>query len=239
MADRNGRLAGGLAALGVRDIVVRSAMTGGRDDSHQSDRYLEAAECAGFEVGSKEPLYLPESMEMAGRAALEGAGVSPGQSYAVLHPGSGSLHKCCSPSLYMSLIDWLAERRLVPLIVGGPADEKQLSEIQAQCTQRLCRLEQCHLSQLAWIIKNAVLYVGHDSGITHLAAALAVPMAACFGPTSEARWGPRGNSVMIVRGARCQCADWDAVKQCCDKPCLAISPASLLRTCETALKNRH
>ena len=137
------------------------------------------------------------------------------------------------------MIKWLAERRLVPLIVGGPADKKQVSEIQAQCTQRLCLLEQCHLSQLAWVVKNAVLYVGHDSGITHLAAALAVPTVACFGPTDEARWGPRGKSVMIIRGTQCQCADWDAVKQCRDKPCLAISPASLILACETALKDRN
>jgi len=34
--------------------------------------------------------------------------------------------------------------------------------------------------------------VGNDSGISHLAAAIGIPVLALFGPTDPARWAPRG-----------------------------------------------
>ena len=46
---------------------------------------------------------------------------------------------------------------------------------------------------------GARLYVGNDSGITHLAAAVGAPVIALFGPTDPGIWGPRGSSVRIVR----------------------------------------
>ena len=42
--------------------------------------------------------------------------------------------------------------------------------------------------------------VGNDSGISHLAAALGVPVVALFGPTDPAIWGPRGETVRIIWG---------------------------------------
>jgi len=45
---------------------------------------------------------------------------------------------------------------------------------------------------------RAALYVGNDSGITHLAAAVGVPVVALFGPTDPARWAPRGGRVEVL-----------------------------------------
>jgi ADP-heptose:LPS heptosyltransferase len=42
------------------------------------------------------------------------------------------------------------------------------------------------------------LYVGNDSGITHLAAAVGTPVLALFGPTDPKIWGPRGAHVRIA-----------------------------------------
>jgi ADP-heptose:LPS heptosyltransferase len=239
MADRDGRLALKLSGQGKRRSIICSASTVASHNRHQSDRYLEAAECSGLEPGAEEPLALQEGLEAAGRAALIRAGMPLNQPYVVLHPGSGSLHKCCDPALFGSILSWLRQRGLALLIVQGPADETQIKSIQAELRQPFHLLDYCDLSTMAWIIKNAVLYVGHDSGITHLAAGLAVPTVACFGPTDEARWGPRGKRVSIMRGSACHCADWDAVQQCRDKPCLRISSASLIQACEAMLKAQN
>jgi hypothetical protein len=55
------------------------------------------------------------------------------------------------------------------------------------------------LLELARFLSGARAYVGNDSGITHLAAALGVPTVALFGPTDPAVWGPRGREVRILR----------------------------------------
>jgi heptosyltransferase-3 len=54
------------------------------------------------------------------------------------------------------------------------------------------------LWQLASWIGSASLYIGNDSGITHLAAATGVPTIALFGVTDARVWAPRGKSVRLV-----------------------------------------
>jgi hypothetical protein len=54
------------------------------------------------------------------------------------------------------------------------------------------------LLELARFLAGAGAYIGNDSGITHLAAALGVPTIALFGPTDPAVWGPRGKRVRIL-----------------------------------------
>jgi heptosyltransferase III len=56
------------------------------------------------------------------------------------------------------------------------------------------------LRDLAGHIAGARLYIGNDSGITHLAAAVAVPTLALFGPTDPDIWAPRGENVTVLRG---------------------------------------
>jgi hypothetical protein len=54
------------------------------------------------------------------------------------------------------------------------------------------------LMELARFLAGAKAYIGNDSGITHLAAALGIPTIALFGPTDPAVWGPRGKRVRIL-----------------------------------------
>jgi heptosyltransferase-3 len=56
------------------------------------------------------------------------------------------------------------------------------------------------LLELARFVAGARAYIGSDSGITHLAAAVGTPTIALFGPTDPAIWGPRGQRVCIIRG---------------------------------------
>jgi ADP-heptose:LPS heptosyltransferase len=56
------------------------------------------------------------------------------------------------------------------------------------------------LYELACWLATARLYIGNDSGITHLAAAAGIPVVAIFGPTDPAVWAPRGETVQIVSG---------------------------------------
>ena len=54
------------------------------------------------------------------------------------------------------------------------------------------------LFQLAEWISGSRLYIGNDSGITHLAAAAGVPVLALFGPTSPTVWAPRSENVKVL-----------------------------------------
>ncbi len=59
-----------------------------------------------------------------------------------------------------------------------------------------------NLYELACWLARARVYIGNDSGITHLAAAVGTPVVAIFGPTDPAVWAPRGERVAVIAGGR-------------------------------------
>jgi heptosyltransferase-3 len=71
-----------------------------------------------------------------------------------------------------------------------------------------------NLFDLARWLAGAALYIGNDSGITHLAAAVGIPVIALFGPASPDIWAPRGPNVTVLRDATIEgvsSARWAAV----------------------------
>jgi ADP-heptose:LPS heptosyltransferase len=80
-------------------------------------------------------------------------------------------------------------------LFGGPKDREILAKIRAEYTgDNMTDLDTTGLSveAMSEVIASLDLFVGVDSGPTHIAAALDVPVVALFGPTSPTRWGPRG-----------------------------------------------
>jgi heptosyltransferase III len=78
-------------------------------------------------------------------------------------------------------------------------------------------LSDCTLLETAEALSACAAYVGNDSGITHLAAALGVPVVALFGPTDPALWGPRGPKVTILRaGSDTRSMEKIGVEEVCD-----------------------
>ena len=57
------------------------------------------------------------------------------------------------------------------------------------------------LEELAGVLASASLYLGNDSGVTHLAAAVGAPTIAVFGPTDPVIWAPVGPRVITWGGA--------------------------------------
>jgi len=112
-----------------------------------------------------------------------------------LHPGSGSLKKNWPIERFEGLAERLAARGLEPLWVSGPVEEE--AGVQVPDQGRVARLPD--LCDLASTLAGCALYVGNDSGVSHLAAAAGCPTVALFGPTDPAVWAPRGPEVSVVR----------------------------------------
>ncbi|NLG36027.1 MAG: glycosyltransferase family 9 protein [Lentisphaerae bacterium] len=72
------------------------------------------------------------------------------------------------------------------------------------------------LPLLAAVMERANLFLGNDSGLLHLAAALDVPTVSIWGPTSPGKWGPKGSSHCQIRKVeRCEgCIYWDYRETC-------------------------
>ena len=232
--DEAGMLATGLKTCGAVDAVVQSPFAQVLNAVHQSDRYAEILGEKVADVSKVSSLLMPEDLRREAQAHLQSCGVSLNRPFALLHPGSGSRHKCMSPSIWRSVTQALNEQGLPSLLLEGPADRAVMQDLLDHLSGRPILLRDLPLRPLAGVLTLADLFVGHDSGVTHLAALLGVPTVALFGPTDPARWAPRGTAVTVLQAQPCHCTSWDMVKNCGDKPCLNFSPSAIVTACQTA-----
>jgi lipopolysaccharide heptosyltransferase III len=107
--------------------------------------------------------------------------------FAVIHPFSGSARKNWPLERFRELAREL-EREMPVRWCSGPEDPPLADAVRFH-----------DLYELACWLASASLYVGNDSGITHLAAAVGTPVLALFGPTDPVVWAPRGPHVQVGR----------------------------------------
>jgi heptosyltransferase-3 len=118
-----------------------------------------------------------------------------------LHPGSGSERKNWPEAKWAGLIEHLlTETTANLLLVGGEAEGERLQKLAAALPPQRCTVaKSLPLSELAKRLQSCCGFVGHDSGITHLAAALGLPCVVLWADTVEEIWRPQGDRVRIVR----------------------------------------
>ena len=125
---------------------------------------------------------------------------SSGPWFAV-HPGSGSPEKNWPPTQWAALLTALAgATNWNLLLVGGPAEGDRLERL-ASCwpAARRAVAQSLPLVELASRLGACGWFVGHDSGITHLAAALGRPSLVLWGQTNADVWRPRTPVVRLLR----------------------------------------
>ncbi|MEC4668386.1 MAG: glycosyltransferase family 9 protein [Nitrospirota bacterium] len=239
LRDSDGRLQSVLQELGASRVIVESPLTSKCGPIHQEDRVLETLASVVASDIPREPLRVPNSLLEDAKARLAAEGIPDPGLLVALHPGSGSRHKCADPALFARIIDWVRARDAVPILLEGPADEEAVRSVTAFCERRPLVLHRATLLDTAAALAHARLFIGHDSGLTHLAAALHVPTVALFGPTKIQRWAPRGSHVIVLTGTPCQCGSWEAVQACVEKSCLRIPLEELRRACARMLQGPH
>jgi ADP-heptose:LPS heptosyltransferase len=122
----------------------------------------------------------------------------------VAHPGSGSEAKRWPLEHFATLIETLeTELSVRTVVVAGYAEEGVVARLLSLIHgAKPLVAENWPLLPTAALISQATVFVGHDSGLTHLAAALGRPTVAIFGPTDPEIWGPRGEYVTVVETVR-------------------------------------
>jgi hypothetical protein len=129
----------------------------------------------------------------------EGSAVARGlpEGFLAIHPGSGSTRKNWPASRFAALADALAPGAPFALI-EGPADREAGAQV-ARLASRAVVVRGHTPRRIATLLSRARVFVGNDSGISHLAAAVGTPTLALFGPTDPATWAPVGAMARTLR----------------------------------------
>ncbi|MGP1366918.1 MAG: glycosyltransferase family 9 protein [Schwartzia sp. (in: firmicutes)] len=198
----------GTADMREGSAYISTPVRGEHAEGHIVERYLDVARAIGCRVEQVVfPLSISDSDAAAARQRLLLAGVPEGRPYAVLAVGANWPNKRWSPRDYAALADWLFERRVLPVFVGGgPLEEHLVADIiRLALVPPVTLVGQTTLKQLSAVISGACVMVGGDTGPVHLAAGLGVPTVMLMGPTDANRNGPYGqleNAIEVNRPCR-------------------------------------
>jgi heptosyltransferase-2 len=196
LSDHDGKVKKGLKVC-LKDIPIFSfpPFPPKKEKIHVALYLASCLEKSGLPVNPE------EAVEEARRRPLFGENrlTRPG-SMLVLHPGSGSKKKNYPPEFWIDLIKGkdlgIFGKKILLL---GPAEEewyqiltKGLSGVEIEI------VHSPNKERLLSLLKDTCLYIGHDSGITHLTAMLGTQTIALFKNSLPLQWAPLGPDVTVI-----------------------------------------
>ncbi|MDO8544151.1 MAG: glycosyltransferase family 9 protein [Opitutaceae bacterium] len=144
-------------------------------------------ETRNFFCGLDDGLVIPGAVPSRNEAVRRGNIVA-------LHPGSGSPQKNWPLDRWRTLAAWIKHAHgAALLIISGEAEPPDALGHLGRHARNL------PLPELARELSQCRLFLGHDSGVSHLAAACGVPGILLFGPTDPVMWAPPAPHVTVIR----------------------------------------
>jgi heptosyltransferase-2 len=154
------------------------------------------------------------------------------QPIVAIHPGSGSKEKNWPlenwTALFSKADDFsISGRRPSLVVISGEADKAQTEQLEHEWKDRDVRFAKNQpLPQLAAVLERSI-FIGHDCGISHLAAAAGANCILLFGPTNPGVWAPKNKNVRVLsaQGGRLSDLDIGSVRAAITAA-LCISPVA-------------
>jgi ADP-heptose:LPS heptosyltransferase len=224
--DEEGTLIGNLKRVSCGLILHIDPFPSWGERVHLTDYLLRQFSDYGFRILESNPrLRLKKSDRSWGNDFWRRKGVTLEEKAKViiLHPGSGSKKKVWPPDRFLSLAQILQNRFGSKILIPfGPAEGSEVEEVfEGMDPRTWIRVKELSLKELASVMEGCRLFIGNDSGISHLASSLGIPTIAIFGPTDPKVWSPRGERVWVVqKEIPCSPCPRDRFLHCIDLECL-------------------
>jgi len=195
--DPDGVFETNLRRCGVQALICGPARIV-ENTGHAARQLARATEELGIKVVDLAERIFPSAEDR--NFAREFLGSIP-QPIIAIHPGSGSQAKNWPVENWIRLFSpgsRFAELECL-VVISGEADEAQTDRLEREWKNRNVRFaKNLPLPSLAAVLAQST-FIGHDSGISHLAAAAGANCIILFGPTNPDVWAPRNDNVQILR----------------------------------------
>jgi ADP-heptose:LPS heptosyltransferase/glycosyltransferase involved in cell wall biosynthesis len=186
---------------------------------------------------------IPAAASAQAAAFLSAHALAPAQFAAVFPVGLANVQvKSWPEKKFAEIVLWLQRDRSLPILLLGHVSEKALLETVAAETVRLGGTRPAvwlgrdgEVPVLAALLQSSRLYVGHDTGALHLAAAVGRPVVGIFGGGHWPRFRPAARQgISVVQPLPCFGCNWDCYFG--DGPCVkTLAPADVRRAVEQLL----
>lgn len=178
---------------------------------HITETYLALPAAIGVPIVSREVRLVSAPADLAFAEKLTGgprSGAASRSRKVLLHPGSRSRFRLWPADRFAAVCDQMQDQLGVQVfVVAGPAESALVREIRRHAHMHLVAIEQrLSTGQFAALLAQFDLFLCHDSGPMHVAAALGVPVVALFGSQNTAIWRPLGDRhTMLQTPLPCTC----------------------------------
>jgi ADP-heptose:LPS heptosyltransferase len=218
--SRSEALVHNLRRAGIRQTLTLSPFPDKR--MHVIDHHLSSLKVLGIAAAPTPPTIFPPQGEQEEAKAFFLQKNWDLRGIVALHPGAGSRKKAWPAARFAALARALARQSHKILIIAGPADEAAAAEVRAGLRGiPYLLVKDLPITKLAALLSFASLFIGNDSGISHVAAALKRLTIALFGPTDPYVWAPRNDQAFWLQGrAACAPCTRDAQRSCKQQQCL-------------------
>ena len=164
---------------------------------HASEHLVRALSPLGVHATALAPrLEVSAAHRLEATRRLESLGLAP-RDFVAIHPGSGSPKKNWPVERFESLARLVERDGRKLLWIAGEADSDVVSHVLRRVPAPVA--SNLPLPALAALLSLAALYVGNDSGVSHLAAAVSTPTLTLFGTTDPRSWAPLAATVVDFR----------------------------------------
>ena len=113
---------------------------------------------------------------------------------ALIHPAAAFEEKQWSIEKFAKIIDYLAERDIFSVAVAAPEEKHIIEELSRKTSTVFHGFTDLTLPEITALASRAKIFVGNDSGIAHIAAAVNTPTVVIFGASNVNHWRPWTNA---------------------------------------------
>jgi predicted lipopolysaccharide heptosyltransferase III len=188
------------------ELSPSSSELWGRDKTHSVEQQLALLGWTGVPVSDGPPTELAVTAEASANinARLQAAGLAD-KKFVVIHPAAAFATKQWSADKFGQVAEQLRGQGL-PAIAITTANEKIIiDELNSQATPRATAFTDLTLPEITALLARARLFVGNDSGIAHIAAAVGAPSVVIFGSSNTAHWRPWARSAAEIVHEEMEC----------------------------------
>lgn len=196
--------------------------------THVIRRNLALAEAALGIDPSAEELAFPIFTTDAHKSEAASMAARVGADFALLNPAGGWVTKLWHPEKYGQVADLLWEEfGMESIVVTGPNEAALASAVRAASTSDKTIFVEPSLKGFYELAKQARIYIGGDTGPTHLAIAAGAPVVGVFGPTEWWRNGSLDPNDVCVERLDIACRVDCHRRTCSNWICMDIGPGDL------------
>lgn len=171
---------------------------------HEAEIYLDVVRALGVDTsGCRANVAVLDSDREAMRDRLDAAGITG--KYLVVHPGGGQNPgmtldaKRYPPEKLDALVNHLTEKLdAAVVVIGSPKDQPLVDAVREALIPHHAPFTNLTFGQIAALAAGSALYIGNDTGMTHLASAAGAKTVAIFGPSDPKRYAPFGKDVLTL-----------------------------------------